>query len=285
MRPHVELIHEDDYVWHAAELPGGEGRVEQRNLSVDEEDGSSSLRLDFTSDWGRAGGYHHADTEYFVVEGEIELGGQTIGKGGYIQAPQGVAMPHLKVAEGSKLLHYREYGDAGFDAGDRDRPGTRPERGGLTVLDTGAMEWAAVQKEGPAAGLFIKMLHVDPETGFYSRLIWAQPGWTDHRLAHHPCYEEAFTLSGAMTYNFGDLDPGTYFFRPAKVKHGHFLSAEPDGCVWLIRSDGELVNWYTTHEYVNYGGDAENYSEQQKPILSSYPVRSRSRGRWSGDGM
>ena len=41
MRPHVELIHEDDYIWHAAELPTGEGKAEQRNLSVDEEDGSA----------------------------------------------------------------------------------------------------------------------------------------------------------------------------------------------------------------------------------------------------
>ena len=40
VRPHVELIQEDDYVWHAAELPGGEGRASERRLSVDEEDGS-----------------------------------------------------------------------------------------------------------------------------------------------------------------------------------------------------------------------------------------------------
>lgn len=52
MRPHVEVIHEGDYVWHAAELTGGEGRASERRLSVDEEDGSSSLRVDFHTDWG-----------------------------------------------------------------------------------------------------------------------------------------------------------------------------------------------------------------------------------------
>ena len=66
MRPHVELIQEDDYVWHAAELPGSEGRASERRLSVDEEDGSSSLRVDFHTDWGRGPGIHHANTEYYV---------------------------------------------------------------------------------------------------------------------------------------------------------------------------------------------------------------------------
>ncbi|GAA0715632.1 DUF4437 domain-containing protein [Dactylosporangium roseum] len=64
MRPHVELIHEDDYIWHVAELVGGEGRASERRLSVDEEDGSSSLRVDFHTDWGRSPGIHHANTEY-----------------------------------------------------------------------------------------------------------------------------------------------------------------------------------------------------------------------------
>lgn len=36
MRPHIELIHEDDYILRAAELPTGEGVAVQRNLSTGE---------------------------------------------------------------------------------------------------------------------------------------------------------------------------------------------------------------------------------------------------------
>ena len=130
VRPHVELIQEDDYVWHAAELPGGEGRASERRLSVDEEDGSSSLRVDFHTDWGRGPGIHHANTEYYVLEGEIDYGGQKIGKGGYVYAPKGVPIDYLKVAEGTRILHYREYGDAGLRpgrlAGRRHALGRRP---------------------------------------------------------------------------------------------------------------------------------------------------------------
>jgi hypothetical protein len=282
MRPHVEIIHEDDYIWHPAELPLGDGRAMQRNLSLDEEDGSASMRVDFATDFGRPGGVHHADTEWYVLEGEISLGGRTLGKGGYFHAPQGIHVPWIKASEGTRILYYREYGDWGFDERETSREGAYGE---LIVHDTESMPWLAVDKPGPKPGLFIKMLHRDDRTGFYSRLIWAEPGWDDHRLAHHPCYEEAYTLYGSMVYNFGDLVQGTYFFRPAWVKHGHFVSHEPDGCAWLIRSDGDLVNLYTTNERVIVEGTAENYDPvTQGPVITGIPVRSKTTGAWSGDG-
>ncbi|WP_165966114.1 DUF4437 domain-containing protein [Actinomadura sp. 7K534] len=262
MRPHVELIQEDDYVWHAAELVGGEGRASERRLSVDEEDGSSSLRLDFHTDWGRGPGIHHANTEYYVLEGSMTYGGREIGKGGYVYAPKGVPADAITFTEGTRVLHYREYGDAGFDPVDGlNAPRWKDAYEDVIVIDSEAMTWDAVPKAGPMPGLFIKYLHVDPVSGFYTRLVHAQEGWTDHRLAHHPCYEEAYTVQGHMEYNFGTLDLGTYFFRPARVKHGHFTTQE-GGATWLLRSDGELVNWYTQNEWVRWGGEAVNYGPE-----------------------
>ena len=265
MRPHVELIHEADYVWHGAELVGGEGRASERRLSVDEEDGSSSLRVDFHTAWGRGPGIHHADSEYYVLEGEMTYGGKRIGAGGYVHAPRGVPTDAVTFAEGTQILHYREYGDAGFDPLDPGDVAHAPRWDGaiddVIVLDSGAMQWDAVPNAGPMPGLFIKYLHVDPRTGFYTRLVHAQEGWADHRLAHHPCYEEAYTTQGHMEYNFGTLDLGTYFFRPARVKHGHFTTM-PGGATWLLRSDGELVNWYTEREWVRWGANAVNYGPE-----------------------
>ncbi|MFF5083766.1 DUF4437 domain-containing protein [Actinoplanes sp. NPDC000266] len=279
MRAHVELIHEDDYIFHTAELPYGEGKIFERRLSTDEEDGSSSLALHAAADWGRGPGVPHADTEFYVVEGSLTYGGVELGPGGYVQVPKGVRMDWLKVREGSRVLHWREYGDCGFDPDAR-----ATEEGAATVVDAEKQEWVAAPTIGPLTPLYIKLLHRDPKTGFYTRLIRAPQGWTDHRLAHHPCYEEFYTLSGRMAYNFGDIDEGTYCFRPAGVKHGHFV-AETD-IDWIIRSDGELVNWYTTEEWIKWGGHAENYDEHSHaPVVSTLPVRSRSRGPWSGDGM
>jgi hypothetical protein len=259
VRAHVELILESDYVWHGAELVGGEGRASERRLSVDEEDGSSSLRVDFHTDWGRGPGIHHADTEYYVLEGELEIGGRTLGRGAYVHAPRGVPTDWIKIREGTRLLHYREYGDAGFDPVDSlDAPRWDGADEDVTIIDTEAMTWDAVPVAGPQPGLYIKYLHIDPKTGFYTRLVHAAAGWSDHRVAHHPCYEEAYTTQGQMTYNFGDLGLGTYFFRPARVKHGHFVAME-EGATWLLRSDGELTNWYTENEWIRWGGDAVNY--------------------------
>lgn len=282
MRPHIELIHEDDYVWHEAELPFGRGETRQRNLSIDEEDGSASTRIDFVADFSRPPGFHVADTEWYVLDGQITVGRKHLGKGGYFHAPKGRAMPGVQAKAGTKILLYREFGDWAFE---KTRDSADYAREELIVLDTEKMKWLDVEKPGPKPGLMIKMLHQNPETGFYSRLIWAKPGWDDHRLAHHPCYEEAYTIWGTMRYNFGDLLPGTYFFRPPWVKHGHFISHEPDGCAWLIRSDGELTNFYTTNEKVIVEGTPENYDiETQAPVITGIPVRSKTAGPWSGDG-
>jgi hypothetical protein len=191
-------------------------------------------------------------------------------------------MPAVTALEGTRILLYREYGDWGFDVTDRNADfASEPE---LIVLDTEEMPWLDVDKPGPKPGLMIKMLHRNPATGFYTRLIWAKPGWDDHRLAHHPCYEEAYTIWGSMRYNFGDLLPGTYFFRPAWVKHGHFISHEPDGCAWLIRSDGDLTNFYTTGEGITVHGTPENYDQANSPVVTGIPVRSKSAGPWDLDG-
>src|SRR5438093_9077411 len=101
MRPHVELIHEADYIWHPAELPSGEGKARQQNLSLDEEDGSGSLRVDFLSAFSRPGGHHVADTEWYVLSGQIAVGDRRLGTGGYFHAPKGVAMPPVAAEEGT----------------------------------------------------------------------------------------------------------------------------------------------------------------------------------------
>ena len=111
----------------------------------------------------------------------------------------------------------------------------------------------------------------------------AAAGWTDHRLAHHPCYEEAYTVQGHMEYNFGTLDLGTYFFRPARVKHGHFTTME-GGATWLLRSDGELLNWYTQNEWVRWGGEAVNYGPDGSRMRWSQSTHDLGRGpTWRSD--
>ena len=124
------------------------------------------------------------------------------------------------------------------------------------------------------------MLYRDEKTGFYTRLIKAKPNWREHPLAHHPVYEEAYCLEGSFHYNFGEMWPGTYFFRPALVRHGDFTAGD-DGTVWLLRCDGDLVDWYTDNAKMEMHGDPVNWGKDYPGTLDPVPlqpVRSRSIG-------
>ena len=293
MRPHVELVDEKDLVWHPAELPHGSGEARQRNLCYDEENGAASLLVEFVSDWRRGAGLHAAQTEWYVLEGSIRIGEQALlGEGGYWVAPRGVSTPEMSAAAGTRILLFREYADWGFTLAENDADVAGE---GLVVVDSSAMDWYDVvhpehgspmdfDRGGtPVPGLFIKLLWRDPENGFYTRLIKAKPGWREHPLAHHPVYEEAYCLDGDFHYNFGAMVKGQYFFRPAGVRHGDFTAGEEKGCTWLLRCDGDLVDWYTDNASVEMKGDPVNWGDDYpntEPPVYLQPVRSRSIGPW-----
>lgn len=294
MRPHVEMIDEKDLIWHQAEFVGAEGEARQRNLAYDEEDGSLSAKVEFLSDWTRPAGVHDAETEWFVLSGEVRLSGgpldeETLHEGGYWQAPKGVLTPAISVTAGTEILFWREFGDWAFETASADRGDVRPDQK-FSVVHSADMEWLPVEIGSPmrfdlggtpVPGLFIKMLHRDELTGFYTRLIKAAPGWKEHPLAHHPVYEEAYCLEGGFEYNFGTMWPGTYFFRPALIRHGDFTSADETGCTWILRCDGDLVDWYTENARIEMHGDATNWGPELPHTLAPafvLPVRSRSIG-------
>lgn len=301
MRPHVELIQEKDLVWHEAELHKGSGRAKQRNLSYDEENGAASTHVVFDKAWSRPAGYHHADVEWYIKQGQVRLGDRLLGKGAYLRAPAGFRIPAMQVAAGTDVLIFREYGDWGFSVSDKNRSKfvsrggntVSREPGELTIVETNRMEWMPNLYEGDTQRfLKLKMLYVDPpspddnNTGFVSIICWCPPGWSDNRMVHHPVFEEAYSLDGHMVYNFGTLDPGAYFFRPAKVKHGHFVSGEERGWSGIFRLDGSLINWITINERVVVEGDAINYDlKTQGPVIAGIPVRTRSAGPWDLDGQ
>jgi hypothetical protein len=296
MRPHVEFIDQQDLLWHMAEFPLAVGEAKQRNLSYDEEDGSASLRVDFVSDWSRPAGLHNAVTEWYVLKGKVTIGDDVLGEGGYWHAAKGILTPAIKVEVGTEILLFREYGDWGFQVSDSNGPEKR-DHDRLTINRVSEMEWYAVEDPDngspmnfergggamPVPGMFIKLLHRDPTTGFYTRLIKAGPGWKEHPLAHHPVFEEAYLLGGQFDYNYGSIRAGGYFFRPAGIRHGDFVAGEEEGFTFILRCDGDLVDWYTDNARVEMQGDPVNWGEgfpmSEPPVLIK-PLRSKTAGDW-----
>jgi len=295
MRPHVEFVHENDLLWHMAELPHGVGDARQKNLSYDEEDGSASLRVTFFSDWSRPSGLHAAMTEWYVLKGEICVGETVLNEGDYWCAPKGVLTPELSAKEGTEVLLFREYGDWNFTLSN-EHAADKSEQAELVIKRTGEMDWYDVEDPvngspmdfsrggTPVPGLFIKLLYRDPDTGFYTRLIKAKPGWVEHPLAHHPVFEEAYMLEGEFAYNYGAMRKGSYFFRPAGVRHGDFVAGEEDGFTFILRCEGDLVDWYTDNARVEMQGDPVNWGEEfpdSEPPVMIQPVRSKTAGDWA----
>lgn len=294
MRPHVEFIHQDDLLWHVAELPHGVGDARQKNLCYDEEVGSASLRVDFFSDWSRPAGLHSCQTEWYVLKGEVTIGDEVLKDGGYWCAPKGVCTPPVSAKAGTEILLFREYGDWQFTPSEQD-DNPSPNNNKIVIKRVDEMEWYDVidpengspmnfERGGtPVPGLFIKLLYRDPETGFYTRLIKAKPGWVEHPLAHHPVFEEAYMLEGVFHYNYGSIYPGGYFWRPAGIRHGDFVADEKDGFTMILRCDGDLVDWYTENSRVEMLGDPVNWGEgyplSEPPVLIQ-PIRSKSAGEW-----
>ncbi len=288
MRPHVELIDEKDLIFHNSELVGGTGTARQRNLCYDEEDGSVSAKVHFDTDWSRPAGIHRALTEWYVLKGEVQIGEEVLGEGGYWCTPKGVLAPELKAKAGTEILYFREYGDWHFEPADKDADYVREDQK-LVIAHSKEMDWIDVESGSPmrfdlggtpVPGLYIKLLYRDEKTGFYTRLIKAKPGWREHPLAHHPVFEEAYCLEGSFHFNFGEMWPGTYFFRPALVRHGDFTAGD-DGTVWLLRCDGDLVDWYTDNARMEMKGDPVNWGPDYPHTIAPtplQPVRSRSIG-------
>jgi hypothetical protein len=301
VRPHVETIQQSDLVWHQAELYKVGTTARQRNLSYDEENGAASTRVLFDKAWSRPGGYYHADVEWYVMNGQIRLGERFLGKGCYFRAPAGLWVPKLEVAAGTDVLVFREYGDWGFSPSAKSRSKVVPrggntastETGELTIVDTSRLEWMPNAYEGDTQRfLKLKLLYLDPaspdnnNTGFVTMLAWSPPGWSDNRMVHHPVFEEAYCIDGDMDYNFGRISAGAYFFRPARVKHGHFVAGQERGMTGLFRLDGSLINWITVNERVVMEGTPLNYDpETEGPVLAGIPVRSKSIGEWNLDGQ
>ena len=120
MRPHVELIDQKDLIWHPAEFVHATGEARQKHLAYDEEDASLSAIVHFDTEWTRPRGVHSAETEWFVLSGEVRIGPagpdqEVLREGGYWQAPIGVVTPELSVAADTEILFFHEYGDWSFE--------------------------------------------------------------------------------------------------------------------------------------------------------------------------
>jgi hypothetical protein len=123
---------------------------------------------------------------------------------------------------------------------DERRPTTAP----VEVVETSTLPLSGPSVEAPA-GIAIKPLRTDPETGDATWLTAVAPGWRAEQVERHPTVEEVFALRGDIFLGPpGEMTAGCYFWRPPLVKHGPMVSR--NGLYTFSRSKGGslAVEWW-----------------------------------------
>ena len=88
-----------------------------------------------------------------------------------------------------------------------------------------ALPW----KPTPTAGVDMKVLLEDPETGLLTALFRWQPG-TELDLHEHVEIEQTYVLEGSIVDDEGEVRAGDYVWRPKGNRH---IARSPNGALVL----------------------------------------------------
>ncbi len=171
------------------------------------------------------------ETEIYVERGELATANGKLGAGDYLRLAPGADAGISGVAEGTRLLLFRE-------------PGGATGGPAITVVRGSERPWHEGQV-AKGAGLRIKHLRGDTASGPRTFLVHIAPGlgvpWEIHSTA-----EEGYLLdgeyrlaeclpTGRRDFNY---DSGGYFYRPAGLVHSgpDSTATSAAGATWLIRT-------------------------------------------------
>jgi len=234
-RPHVELAHAPELEWGTLPAAGWPAGLAAKVLSLDADTGALSALLRLPPGWRRPAGHSPGDHELFVLTGTLRVGGVLRGHGWYEYLPGGAHQPAWTTDSGCELL---------FLPRER-RPDFVPEPGvdagaARIAIDTEAAPWILTPIPGPPAGLCLKVLRRTP-TGGMTWLGGNVPEFAYDRSEFHDSEEESYCFAGDMWLRqTGQMEVGSYFWRPPYVTHGPFFSKH--GCIRVAHCTGPLVN-------------------------------------------
>ncbi len=260
-RPHIEFIQSQVLPWSEGLYAGTRQGVQSKTLSVDDEKGSASVLVRYPPGWVQPGpGYLNADEEFFVLEGSLDINGQSYGEYGYAHLPAGYSRQSFTSRTGAVAVTFFS-GEPDWSAGEAapvmyDQKRLVEYIDGLNQPydnDFSRMGSDDVNQNGIA----LKLLREDPYDREQTWLLGAIAFWPGGAVEIHPVVEEMFLVSGEIVGNFGSMKTGAYFWRPPGERHGPFATAAP-----------------TLHLFRAKGGPLSTvFEEPKKPFNWNYPHR------------
>jgi len=235
-RGHIEIIHTNDQAIFDLESVGWSYDSHARKLSQDSETDAISMVLNLPPTYRRWAGTFEHTAELYVLSGYLMIGGVTLGAGAYQLLPGGVMQGEWRSDEGCTVWMKT-------DGSPRLHPSVGAGEKLPDALDTATMDWIFSPIPGPPCGLLLKPLRVDMETGASTFLSGIVPQYHYPFIEYHRCVEEAFLIRGDIRLGTsGNMEAGSYFYRPPYVSHGPFYSHT--GMLGLLSTDGALDNHY-----------------------------------------
>ncbi|MFZ9690274.1 MAG: DUF4437 domain-containing protein, partial [Phycisphaerales bacterium] len=171
-----------------------------------------------------------SDLQLFLLDGDLWLGEDRLGPGGYCFHPAG--SPHGDWYCETTVRALLILGAHASFAPTRSL--TKHPRA-IAAIDSWALQWidplaASDPSTTYRTGVMVKMLREDPDTGSTTHLAGLMPGWFMPGLEVHPVIEENYCLSGDVHIGLVDGEPGytmtegVYLCRPPGIAHGPILS-------------------------------------------------------------
>lgn len=263
-RPHIEFIQSQVLPWSRGLYGGARPEVTVRTLSIDEENGDASTMIQWPAGWSRTDPEHlDCDEEFLVLQGELEINGQTYRKHDYAHLPRGYLRRSQSSPKGAVTITFFSSEPHAITS---DQMGNGFDESRL-VEHINTRTYKTLDNVGESfntpnwdpTGTFHKLLYEDPYSGERTWIIGMAPHWHTNLCEVHPVIEEEFSILGDLAFPMGNFRDGAYFWRPPGIEHGPF--ATWGGTLHLVRCKGGpfATEW---HE-----GDPPDWFPEYNPIL------------------
>ena len=176
--------------------------------------------------------HRHTDREeFYLLEGDLTVGGQALRSGDYCAATTGSVHGRAHSVNGCTFILVASAPDELADTADGVGSAA-----GLVIVHASEGTW----RDGPAAGVAIKRLFIDPTRETMTALVRMQAGarLPPHR---HVTTEQLYMLEGDGHVAGHVLGPGDYYHIAAGSIHD--VTSTDHGCLFLlISSRAEILS-------------------------------------------
>lgn len=262
--------------WQPFVAPGIPEGLQRRPLSESPSMGAVAQITYVPAGWSQPIGYDEVDNEILVLDGDLSIGDEKLGKYSYSYVPAGVVRGPVRSRQGAVLLQWFK-GPPKFVAAAKGKAGARTH---ARVRDWNRYKepwyidepFPAYRTGGNFPGYLHNLMRKDPDTGEMTWMTFvssipappsSKPGNFGGGAEVHPSFEEYYIPEGTRVATSDERGPtravyggecveqgistykrGTrgYFWRAAGVAHGTVAQAPPgerDGDGNLKKGNGE----------------------------------------------